>query len=107
MPPLTASIPPGYLAASPSLPAWFAEPLATNQTMGIAPGMAWIIMEQLHRSARYDPFFYAGYNMPSYLGYGYFNTLLGTRLANVIYRNAHVGAPVEGGLVSAFYVRQA
>ena len=56
---------------------------------------------------RYDPFFYAGYNMPSYLGYGYFNTLLGTRLANVIYRNANVGAPVEGGLVSAFYVRQA
>jgi hypothetical protein len=45
------AIPADYLAASPALPAFFAEPL-DNRTSAIAPAMAWIIMEQLHRSAR-------------------------------------------------------
>jgi hypothetical protein len=94
------------VVTSPSLPEFFAEPLfGPNTTTAVPPSMSWIIMEQLQRSARYDPLFYAGFNMTSYLGYGYVNTLRGTRLHNVIYANVNIGPPLSGGLTSAFYQR--
>ncbi len=79
-----------------------AEPIPNPSYTSLNPTVSSIILDQLRRSAQYDPQFYTRPTVRNQLGLSIYAQLSGTHLADVLYRNTYIVPPPGGTQPSAF-----